>query len=94
LERAVEARTNTVVSPHLTVAEAAKRARVCEAIIRDWIKQGLPHFRLGAKGKRGRIRIATEDLGNWLSLFRVTKKEPEPRKAPAPKSAFKHLKLS
>lgn len=77
----------------LTVKEAAAHARVCESVVRGWIRDGLPHFRVGAKGKRGKILIQVEDLDNWLANCRVERKEPEPTKAPAP-STFKHLKLS
>jgi excisionase family DNA binding protein len=79
----------------LTVAEAATRACVSEGLIRQWVADGtLPHYRLGARGKRGKIMIAVEDLDGALASFKVSKKEPEPRKAPAPRHAFKHLKLS
>jgi hypothetical protein len=77
----------------LSVKEAAAHARVCESVVRGWIKSGLlPHYRLGLK--RGKIAIAIEDLDGLLAGFKVAKKEPEPTKAPAPKSAFKHLRLS
>lgn len=76
----------------LTVREAAARAEVSESIVRGWIKDGLAHFRLGAKGKRGRIKIAVEDLDGWLAAFRVEKGGTKPaRRALA--AALKHLKL-
>jgi hypothetical protein len=80
----------------MTVAEAAVHACVCESIIRQWIASGvLAHYRLGAPGRRGKIVIAVEDLDSVLATFKVSKKEPEPAKAPAPpRSAFQHLKLS
>lgn len=79
----------------LTVAEAAKHARVCESIIRQWVASGaLPHYRLGAQGKRGKIMIEVEDLDGVLASFKVSKREPEPKKAPAPKHVLKHLRLS
>jgi excisionase family DNA binding protein len=80
----------------LTVAEAAKRATVSEGLIRQWVREGtLPHFRLGAKGKRGKILIQTEDLDGVLANFKVAKKVPEPIQAPAArKSTFQHLKFN
>jgi excisionase family DNA binding protein len=78
----------------LTVAEAAQHARVCESIVRGWLKSGqLPHYRVGAKGKRGKIVIAIEDLEGLMSSFKVKKKEPEPKRVPV-RTSFKHLRLS
>jgi len=58
----------------LSVAESAVHAKVSEALIRQWVKEGtLPHFRLGAKGKRGKIAIAVEDLDGVLASFKVRK---------------------
>ncbi len=80
----------------LTVAEAARHACVCESMIRQWVRDGtLPHYRLGAKGKRGKIAIAVEDLDGVLAGFKVAKRGPEPIKASAPvRHIFKHLKLT
>ena len=84
----------------LTVAEAAVHACVCESMIRQWIKEGtLPHFRFGAAGKRGKILIQVEDLDGVMASFKVSKREPEPKAAPAPKvaklnSAFRHLRIT
>lgn len=79
----------------MTVKTAAAYACVSEATLRGWLREGLPHFRVGAKGKRGHIRITREDLDSWLASFKVTKHEPEPTKAPARfPSVFKHLRLS
>lgn len=80
----------------LTVKQAAKHACVCESIVRSWVRTGqLPHFRLGAKGRRGKIAIAVEDLDALLAEFRIAKREPEPRKATVPvKSAFRHLRIT
>ena len=78
----------------LTVAEAAVYATVSERLIRQWITDGqLPVVRVGARNKRGHIRIQREDLDGLLASFKVTKKRPEPIKAPA-RNSFKHLKLS
>lgn len=79
----------------MDVKSAAAYACVSETVLRGWLKDGLPHFRVGAKGKRGHYRIAREDLDAWLASFKVTKKEPEPVKAPARlPQVFSHLKIS
>ena len=79
----------------LTVKEAAERACVSESLVRGWVRDGsLPHFRLGAKGRRGKIAIAPEDLDGLLASFKVTQPQPAPVKAPAPrKPVLKHLRL-
>ena len=81
----------------LTVRAAAARASVSEGLIRQWLRDGLSHYRLGASGKRGKIMIPVEDLDGWLAAFKVERKRPEPSRVPAlkkPHLAFKHLKLS
>lgn len=83
----------------LTVKEAAARGRVSERLVRGWLQDGLlPHFRLGAKGRRGKIAIAPEDLERLLASFRVEpKREEEPAAKPTsarPRSVLKHLRLS
>lgn len=79
----------------LTVAEAAERADVSESIVRSWVTAGLlPHFRLGAPGKRGKIAIAVEDLDALLASFKVVVMKPKPAPDPKPpETAFKHLKM-
>lgn len=81
----------------LSVKEAAERACVSESLIYSWCADGsLPHYRLGKKGARGKIAIAAEDLDGLLASFKVGKKEPEPKAAPAlpaPKLKLRHLRL-
>ncbi len=68
----------------MIVREAAAHAGVSETMIRQWLREGtLPHFRVGAKGKRGKILITAADLDAVLAGFKVGR--PEPVKAPAPK---------
>ncbi|AMV24244.1 Helix-turn-helix domain protein [Gemmata sp. SH-PL17] len=79
----------------LTVAQAAVYATVSERLIREWVTSGLlPVLRLGAKGRRGHIRIQREDLDATLAAFKVTRAQPGPRRHPARKPALKHLRLS
>jgi excisionase family DNA binding protein len=47
--------------------QAAKYAGVSERTFRDWLKDGLPHFRLST----GTILIAYKDIDSWLESFRV-----------------------
>ena len=51
------------VGGYLTIAEAARRVRVCERKIRRAIESG--ELR-GARGSRGAIRIRPADLDHWL----------------------------
>lgn len=76
----------------LSVAEAAAHATVSEGLIRRWLKEGLPHYRLGAGGRRGKIAIRVEELDGWLAAFKVEKRPSVPSPVPA-KSRFKHLRL-
>jgi len=79
----------------LTVKECALRAGVSAALVYDWItSRCLPHFRLGAKGRRGAIRIAEADLAAFLESMKVgvqAVQTPTPR--PARKLKLKHLTL-
>lgn len=79
----------------LTVKTAAARACVCESLVRGWIADGrLPHSRVGATGKRGKILVAVEDLDALLLSFKVAGQG----RAHTPRSAkpikLKHLRLS
>jgi excisionase family DNA binding protein len=82
----------------VTVREAAKHACVCESIVRSWVSSGqLPHSRVGTLGKRGKILIAEEDLDGFLANFKVEKKGPEQKAAPAPvpiTPLYRHVRLS
>ena len=78
----------------MTVAEAAKHARVCESIIRQWVSSGLlPHYRLGAKGRRGKIMIEVDDLVETLASFKVTGPASKPAPKTKPKVTLRHLRL-
>lgn len=67
----------------LTVREAAGRTGVSDGLVRAWVKAGeLPHYRLGAKGRRGKIAIATDDLDAFLAARRVEAAPPRPERKP------------
>jgi hypothetical protein len=82
------------VPSRMNVKQAAAYACVCESVIRGWVSSRLlAHYRLGLG--RGKIVIEREDIDALLASLKITKKEPEPQKAPAPSnSAFKHLRLN
>ena len=60
-----------VTSPDLRgyakAKQAAKFVGVSERTFRDWLKEGLPHFRLST----GTILIAYRDIDEWFKQFRV-----------------------
>ena len=49
------------------VKSGARYSGVSERTFRDWLKQGLPHFRLPT----GTILIAYRDIDQWLERYRV-----------------------
>ena len=56
----------------LTVKEAALRAGVSESLIYQVCEERrLPHYRLGGKGKRGRVLIDPVDLETFMQSHRV-----------------------
>lgn len=82
----------------LTVKQVAERLGVSESLVRCWIRdRALPHYRVGAKGKRGKIVVAQEDLDEFLALFRVLGTKPQQSKvlpSVTVPSKFRHLRLS
>lgn len=81
----------------LTIPQAAERAGVSVFVLRAWLKDGLPHYRLGSPGTRGRIWIKAADLDAYRERFRVVV-EREGRKAPraatrAPEKKYVHLQI-
>lgn len=57
----------------LNVSEAAERANVSESLIRRWTtgEKRLAHFRLGGRGKRGKLIIDSRDLDIFLETLKV-----------------------
>jgi excisionase family DNA binding protein len=77
---------------HLSVREAAARAGVSEGLVYSWIGTGmLSCYRLGAKGKRGKIVIAVADLDAFLARCRVEAEKPKPLSPPRSRQEFRHL---
>lgn len=72
----------------LTVKEAAAKAHVSPSLIYELCSLGvLPHIRLGRPGKRGCIRIDSDELDGFLAGCR------KERPLPAASPRFKHLNL-
>jgi excisionase family DNA binding protein len=83
-----------VLSPRM----AAQRLGVSLSLVYSWVESRLlPHYRAGAKGKRGKILISEADLLAFFEGLKVNPAEPPERKAPpAPpmeKLKFKHISL-
>jgi hypothetical protein len=56
----------------LTPRQAAKCAEVSVSLVYQWCDERLlTHFRLGGRGKRGRIMIDEEELDTFLDSCRV-----------------------
>jgi excisionase family DNA binding protein len=56
----------------LTVKQAAERANVSTALVYQWCEERrLPHYRLGGKGKRGKLLINPADLDAFMQSLRV-----------------------
>ncbi len=79
----------------MTVKETARRAGVCERVVRGWVAEGrLAHFRLGAAGKRGKIVVAERDLDALLDSLRVGATARPPAAGPVPPPPpLKHLRM-
>ncbi len=57
----------------LTPKEAADRIGVSSSLVYQWCdERRLPHYRMGGKGRRGKILIAPKDLDAFLASCRVT----------------------
>jgi excisionase family DNA binding protein len=59
------------LSGYAKVRQAAPYAGVCDRTFREWLKNGLPHYRLST----GTILVAYRDIDAWLEKFRVDENE-------------------
>jgi excisionase family DNA binding protein len=67
----------------LSVREAAEWAGVSESLVYGWIASGmLPHYRLGASGRRGKISIRVADLETLVETMRQGGRARTPCPAP------------
>jgi hypothetical protein len=55
----------------LTPRQAADRSQASVSLIYQWCKEGLPHYRFGRRGKRGRIYIESDDLDAFVASRKV-----------------------
>lgn len=78
----------------LTVKQAAQKIGVSESLVYGWIADGqLAHFRLGAKGHRGAIRIQEEDMEAFLATCRQGEQVQTTTTPRAQVATLKHLRL-
>jgi excisionase family DNA binding protein len=57
----------------LTPEQAAERAGVSRNLVYRWCEERrLPHYRLGGRGRRGRILIDEGDLEAFLERCKIT----------------------
>jgi excisionase family DNA binding protein len=74
----------------LTVKQAAERASVSPALVYQWCEERrLIHYRVGGKGKRGKLLIDAADLDNFMESLRVETGDVPGRQCPQKK--FRHL---
>jgi len=79
-----------------TVAMIAEKLKVSKTIVYGWVESHeLPHFRLGAKGHRGSIRVEETDLQAFMEARKVKGGQEAPQLSVKPRKAkLKHLRLS
>jgi excisionase family DNA binding protein len=82
----------------LTVRDIAARAGVSANLVYGWCASGeLPHYRLGAGGRRGKIMIAEEDWAAFVAARRVGGIAPCPATpaagAPSEDVPLRHLSI-
>jgi hypothetical protein len=56
----------------LNPKQASQLVPCSPALIYQWCQEGLPHYRLGGEGKRGRILIEVTDLVAFLEAHKIT----------------------
>ena len=73
----------------LTVKQAAARLRISPSLVYSWCEDHLlPHYRMGGKGKRGKILIEEAVLEAFLQSRKV-----ESRDGDSPALDLKHITL-
>lgn len=69
----------------LTVKMAAERLSVSEALVYSWCASGLlPNYRMGRKGKRGKILIDPDELEGFMVAMKVPGAVDRPDIPPSP----------
>jgi excisionase family DNA binding protein len=79
----------------MTVREVAKRIGVCASLVYGLIQSRmLAHYRVGGKGKRGRILVDETDLEAYLQACRVDPQTAAPSVKPqVGKPKLRYLKF-
>jgi excisionase family DNA binding protein len=73
----------------LTVKQVAARLRISPSLVYSWCEdQLLPHYRMGGKGKRGKILVEEAALDAFLQSRKV-----ESRPVDASSLGLKHITL-
>jgi excisionase family DNA binding protein len=73
----------------LTVKQVAERLRISASLVYSWCEdQILPHYRMGGKGKRGKILIEEAALDAFLQSRKV-----ECKPVDASSLGLKHITL-
>lgn len=75
----------------LSPKQAAAKEGVSRQLIYLWCAQGLPHYRFGAKGRRGRILIDEADLEAFIARCKVTAEKLPPPPPPPKGGTFTNL---
>ncbi len=79
----------------LTVNQVAEQLGVSPGLVYGWCEGHLlSHYRVGAGGKRGSIRIGEEDLAAFLRARRVEPHQQDPAPQRPLPVKLKHLKVS
>lgn len=55
------------MKPYLTMHQAAKLVCVCHGTIKNWVRNGLPHTRIGRV-----VRIHADDLTQFMEMHKVS----------------------
>ena len=70
----------------MTPKQVAERVGVSDSLVYEWCSQGLlPHYRVGRKGRRGKLLIDEKDLEAFLAGCR---QEARPQVPP-----LKHIRI-
>ncbi len=63
----------------LTPKQVAEKLGVSDSLVYEWCAEGLlPHYRVGRKGKRGKVLIEQADLDAFLAAHRHESVQPIP----------------
>ncbi|MEZ6142927.1 MAG: helix-turn-helix domain-containing protein [Zavarzinella sp.] len=78
-----------------SIKDLARFLGVSMSTVYGWIaRRELPHYRLGAAGRRGRIIVQQADLDLFLAQRRLESEQPqETEQRPVPREPLKHLHL-